>query len=239
VIFLEDKSIAPDGPLSIWELPAADQDYVIGADVAEGFGHGDNSVAEVLSVQTWRQVAEWHGRIPANDFGDALDGLGHFYNNALMGVESNGPGLATLSRLRQLNYPRIFRQRTAVDEASNRMTTKLGWTTTRKSKPLMIEDLDKAIRDGSLTLYGAETVAELLTYVRDDRGRMSGSPHDDRVMALGIAVQMLGFAHSSDFNKPEDRPRWSRDWWSEQARSANKPKVFVLGANNQRSGVRL
>lgn len=234
MIFKENPNMGGTSPLSIWRLPSATEDYVIGADVAEGFGHGDNNVAMVLSVQNWDVVATWHGRIPANDFGDELNKLGRFYNTALMGVESNGPGLACISRLRQLNYPRIFRQRSPIDESSTKMTTKLGWTTTRKSKPLMIEDLNSALREGTLQVPDAPTIAELLTYVRDDRGRMSGSPHDDRVIALAIAVQMVGFAHSSDFNKPEDRPRWSRQWWSEQSKLASQPKSFVLGAGAMR-----
>jgi hypothetical protein len=230
-IFQEDKSIAPDGPVSIWRLPSATEDYVIGADVAEGYGHGDNSSAHVLSVQNWDVVATWHGRVPANDYGDQLNLLGRFYNTALMGVENNGPGLATISRLRHLNYPRIFRQRSADDETTHRIENKLGWTTTRKSKPKMIEDLHTALNDGSLTIPCKHTIAELLTFVRDDRGKMQGSPHDDRVISLAIAVQMLGFAHTSEFNKPEQRPRWSRDWWSEQAKNANKEPEFRLGMN--------
>lgn len=239
VIFKEDASLAGEGPLSIWELPKADQDYVIGADVAEGFGYGDNSSAHVLSVQTWNLVATWHGRIPANDFGSELNNLGRFYNTALMGVENNGPGLATISMLKNLNYPRIFRQRAAEDDINQRMGVKLGWMTTRKSKPKMIEDLDAALRDGSIVIPDKHTVAELLTYVRDDRGKMSGSPHDDRVISLAIAVQMLSFAHASDFNKPEDRPRWSRQWWSEQAKAANVQKPFRLGENNTRERSRI
>src|SRR5690606_16173059 len=110
-----------------------------------------------------------------------------------------------------------------------------GWYSSRVTKPLMIDELGAALQSGDIDLRDGPTIEELLTYVRDDRGRMSGSPHDDRVISLAIAVQMLKFAHAKDYTPTEQRPRWSKQWWTEQARAAAKPQEVYLGSHNVRS----
>jgi hypothetical protein len=42
-----------------------------------------------------------------------------------------------------------------------------------------------------LRLCVKSTIAELRTFIREQNGKMHGSPHDDRVMSLAIANQML------------------------------------------------
>jgi hypothetical protein len=222
------------GPLSVYELPSTVQDYVIGADVAEGLGHGDASSAHVLCIQTGLVAAHWHGRIPADDFGAKLAELGWFYNTALVGCEANSHGLTTNTKLKQLRYPRIYRSRT-LDKFNNQIGERMGWYTSRTSKPMMIDDLGSALQQGEIEVRDAPTIEELLQYVRDDRGRMKGSPHDDRVISLAIAVQMLKFAHAKDYAPDEQRPRYSMEWWREQAREATKPEVFYLGQGVTRS----
>ena len=51
-----------------------------------------------------------------------------------------------------------------------------------------------ALREGSVTLWDAATIAELRTFVRDDDGQdESGSPFDDRTISLAIANQMTKY----------------------------------------------
>jgi hypothetical protein len=87
------------GPLAVWQFPEAGEVYCIGADVAEGLGHGDYSVAQVINASTEEVVAVWHGHIDPDLFGsDVLCDLGDWYNGCLIGVENNNHGLTTLRR---------------------------------------------------------------------------------------------------------------------------------------------
>jgi hypothetical protein len=187
------------GYLKIWRLPEPGHRYVIGADVAEGLGHGDYSAAHVLDARSLELAAEWHGHIDPDLFGVELYKLGQFYHGALLGVERNNHGLTTLTVLRQGHpvhadvkpYPRLYFEET-VDLATNKPTKHFGWHTNLKTRPLMVDDLARMIRERLLGLASRETIEECLGFVIDDRGkpRAVEGQHDDRVIALAIAVQM-------------------------------------------------
>jgi hypothetical protein len=229
--FRPNKATNADDPLAVWLRPDPEDRYVIGADVAEGLEHGDYSCAQVLSIRDHCQVAMWHGHIPADMFADELSKLGRWYNNALVGVEANNHGLTTVTALRNLRYPSIYRDRT-VDKVTNKMGTRLGWYTSRTSKPLMIDDLSAEIRDESLGIYDKRTIAELKTFVRDEKGHMHGSPHDDTVMALAIANQMRKFVFMPEYRERND-DYFTFGWFRRQA--AEEPKVpWQIGKTNSR-----
>jgi hypothetical protein len=222
-----------DDPLRVWVRPDAADRYVIGADVAEGLEHGDYSCGQVLSISTGQQVAMWHGHIPPDEFADELSKLGRFYNQALVGVEANNHGLTTVTALRNLRYPAIYRERT-LDKVTNKATQRFGWFTSRTSKPMGVDELAMALKAGELCLYDKRTLAELRTYVRDEKGHTHGSPHDDTVMALMIANQMRKFVFVPEQRETQD-DYLTMEWWKRQITNANASKMdWQLGKNNQR-----
>lgn len=179
-----DVIVDPNGPLRIWQPPKHGHKYFIGADIAEGLEDGAFSVAQVLDLGESEVVAEYHGHIAPDMFGDILDMLGRYYNLASVAPESwPGPGGTTMARLVQLAYPRLWKD---VEEKE------AGWSTTAKSKPIMIlgpEGLSPALRDLKLTIHSAETIAECRSFVYDEKSRMGPGVgcFSDRVMALAIA----------------------------------------------------
>ena len=201
--------------LEVWSLPDPMHGYVMGVDTAEGLGHGDYSCVQVLDLNTGEQAAIWHGHIPPDELATEVFNLGLWYRDALCCVESNNHGLTTITVLRQLGYPRLFRKRT-LNKVSNRMTQEYGWRTTRTSKPLMIDDLATALKNGELGLRDRNTLAELRTFTRNEKGSMSGSPFDDRVIALALANQMRKFAHAPEYVEKVD-DYWTIDWWKRLA----------------------
>lgn len=203
--FIEDR----DGALCVFEYPNAEHAYCVGADVAEGLEHGDYSVAQVIDHNTGKVVAKWRGHVEPDVFGDQiLFRLGSWYNTALVGVEVNNHGLTTLIALRQAGYRKIY-HRHVQDERTKKRTRKLGWRTQKNTKPLMIDQLQAALRtaDGvepELVLVDKDTVGELRSYVRDAAGRMNGSPFDDQVIALAIANQMRAHVWAKEYAQPAD-----------------------------------
>ena len=142
---------APNGPLRIWESPDPDMRYAIGADVAEGLDYGDFSVAQVIEAKTRRVVAVYHARVDADLFGsDILFNLGRWYNQALVGVESNNHGLTTNKALHRVGYTPLYKQRAVNRIGTPQPSEVLGWRTTTITKPLAIDELNKALRDGEL-----------------------------------------------------------------------------------------
>lgn len=194
-----------DGPLRIWSMPYDRGRYVIGADVAEGMEHGDYTSAHVINARNGEVVAHWHGHIDPDLFGsDVLAPLGHWYGDALIGVENNNHGLSTLHALRRARYHPLYMQRSPRYKKSV-PTEIMGYRTSQVTKPIMTDELNQGLRDGTLKLWDADTVSELRSFVRNDANKMQGSPFDDRVISLCIANQMLHHVWLAEY-KPKREP---------------------------------
>lgn len=191
------------GPLEIWEWPNESTRYTIGVDVAEGLEWGDYSSCHIINSRSGAVVATWHGHIDADLLAtDVIIPLAEWFNRALVLVEANNHGLTTLTALKKAGYHPLYSQKRH-GTRSGGSTDSLGWRTTVSSKPLAIDELNSALREGGVVLRDAKTVQEMRTYTRDDKGKMSGSPHDDRVMSLAIAVQGLKYVHNREYVEAE------------------------------------
>jgi hypothetical protein len=247
----ELKFVDDGGALRIWTWPDEDGKYVIGADPSQGMEHSDYASAHVINARNHEVVAHWHGRIDPDLFGtDVLVPLGRFYRYALLGVESNNHGLSTLKAIQRARYKPLYYQRSPQYKRSV-PTDILGFRTTQVTKPLMIDELNKSLRDGVMILHDSETIAELRTFTRDDKGKMSGSPFDDRTISLAIANQMLKHVWLPEYQIDEGPPQGSFDWWQDQlygdgittssltsAKSKLQPRAQI-GKHYQRAGVRV
>jgi len=176
------------GELTTYRKHNTGEQYVIGADVAMGINQGDYSVAQVLDSKK-RQVAVWRGRVHPDYFAEILQALGYYYNEALIIVENNGHGILTCTRLgKDYAYPNFYTE-VQIDKITDQETVKLGFTTTAKTKPLIIDQLRASTRDGDIELNDMVTIREMLTYIVSNSGSMEAEHgcYDDCVMALALA----------------------------------------------------
>ena len=176
------------GELSTYRKHVEGEQYVIGADVAMGVRGGDYSVAQVLDSKK-RQVATWRGHVHPDYYAEILHALGEYYNEAFICVENNSHGILTCTRLgKDMAYPNFYTE-TQMDKLTDRETTKLGFTTTSKTKPLIIDQLRAAMREETLELNCKVTLREMLTYIVTESGAMQAEAgcYDDCVMALALA----------------------------------------------------
>lgn len=181
--------------LTIYAPPVEGRVYVIGADVGEGLATSDWSSAGVFERDDGQQVAVLRGRWTPDIYAAKLDRLAREYARhatpanarpVLVGVERNNHGHAVLLALTKLHAAiapyRIFR-------AKDR---RVGWLTTSASRPVLVDQLEVALRLGEITLHDAGTVDQLSTFAYNDDGRPEAQEgyHDDDVLATGIAVQL-------------------------------------------------
>ena len=97
---------------------------------------------------------------------------------------------------------------------------------------MALDELSANIRDGGITIKCENTIAELKTFVRDDNGSTHGSPHDDRVMSLAIANQMLKYVWLPEY-RPKLTPTWGTlDYFASKVKKPIKEKEAPIGANN-------
>lgn len=211
-VFFEENE---KGYLKVWKKPTPGHTYVMGADVAEGIEvpvdgpkseRRDYSCAYVMDRNTAEIVACWHGHIDGDQFGRQLEALGRWYNLAFIGVERNFQGLAPLVMLRDLNYPRIY-YRERIGQQGDPMTAEMGWKTTRETRPLMIDEGSKWLREERIHIYDSELVGEMMSFVRypDGQGRAASNAFDDRVMSFLMTIQMYIRNPMTEIGNPIER----------------------------------
>ena len=178
-----------EGHLEIWIPPTYDQKYIIGADVALGVGQ-DHSTAVVMNTNREVCALFRDNHVDPSMFGDMLFYLGRYYNNALLAVESNSLGIATLNRLKQMNYLNLYYQ-TKSANLSNEEGSKPGFRTTVSTKPMIIGNLKRAIEDYDVDIKSDIIIGELKTYVAEENGATNALPgnFDDTVIALAISLE--------------------------------------------------
>jgi hypothetical protein len=168
----------------LYEQPIENQSYVIGADTAEGLVSGDYSVGLILERESAKVVGVIAGHWAPEVFANILVKYGKLFNSAFIGVERNNHGHTVLLQLKN-NYSLSSIYTYPEDK-------KLGWLTSAKTKPLMIDELEEAIRKGLIEIPDESIKQELIIYQYNDNGSTSAPEgfHDDRVMALAIAWQI-------------------------------------------------
>jgi len=180
------------GELTLYRTLDPGEQYTIGADVAMGVRGGDWSVAQVLDSKR-RQVAAYRAQVHPDYFAEVLNKLGEFFNFAYIIVENNSHGILTCTRLgKDMSYPHFYTE-VQVDKLTEKETLKLGFTTTSKTKPLIIDELRASVREGKIELNDKVTIREMLTYIVTQSGGMEAEAgcFDDCVMALALANHIL------------------------------------------------
>jgi hypothetical protein len=170
--------------LTIYARPDPNRAYVIGADVAEGLEHGDYSSAVLIDAQSWEEIASLHGHWEPDEYARLLLALAAPYD-ATIAVERNNHGHAAL-----LTLSSALRETPGEVGLAYGLDGKLGWLTNAQSKPIAIDGLAVALRDELTTIHTQATLDELAIY-RILANGATGAPsgyHDDRVMALAIAI---------------------------------------------------
>lgn len=165
--------------------------YVLGADCSEGVTGGDYAVAVVIDRTTGEEVGMWRGHIAPDKFAKVLDKWGRRYNNALMVVEAEAHGNVVLNVLKQMLYPSLYFRPSRFDTIGNPWSDKLGWKTTKLTRPILIDEFEQATREDTLTLHSKETVDEMTVFIFNDANNMvcMDSYHDDCIFATAIALQ--------------------------------------------------
>jgi len=178
-----------NGHLEMWKAPKFEDRFIIGADVSLGVGQ-DYSTAVILNKEREVCALFRDNYIDPSVFGDILFYLGRYFNNALLAVESNSLGIATLNRLKQMNYVNLYYQ-TKAATLLNDEGSKPGFRTTISTKPMIIGNLKRAIEEHDIEIHSDIIVSELRTYVSAENGSTNAlaGNYDDTVMALAIAFE--------------------------------------------------
>lgn len=177
----------------IWEKFEEGFSYMLVADVARGDG-ADNSVFHVLKLETMEIVAEYQGKPTLDMYSQMLFSAGTEYGNCLLVVENNGIGISILEKLITLGYPNLYYSIKSTHEFVESVqgeamdTAVAGFTTSTKTRPLIVAKLEEFIRNKMINLYSSRTFHEFKTFIwKNGKPQAMRSYHDDLVMSLAIA----------------------------------------------------
>jgi hypothetical protein len=188
----------------IWEKYVEGASYLLVADVARGDGH-DSSVFHVLRVDTMTVVAEYQGKPSLDLYSQILFDAGKEYGDCLLVVENNGIGISVLEKLKSLAYPNLYYSIKATHEfveayqGEHNNNAVMGFTTSTKTRPLIVAKLEEFIRNRLITLHSSRLFHELKTFIwHNGKPQAMRSYHDDLVMALAIACWVRDTALSAN-----------------------------------------
>jgi hypothetical protein len=192
----KDKSAR--GMIRVFKEPEPDRKYAIGADVATGRGR-DYSAAYVVDLGSMEIMAEFHGRLDADQYAFQLHYLGRWFNTALIAVEmAGGYGDAVNVALRDGRagrpaYPNIYYHVMSNRPDLPRART-FGFPMSTKTRPLVLNQFEQAVRERVLPFVTAQLLREMQTFAHHDKGtpeiRAQDGSRDDCVMACAITLEM-------------------------------------------------
>ena len=220
--FVDDK----DGFVLIYKEPEKNKPYVLGGDTA---GEGsDYFVAQVLDNVTKEQVATFRNMFDEDIYTRQVYCMGVYYNTALVGIETNYSTYPQ-KELERLGYTNFF-VRMREDTYTHKHIKAFGFQTNQKTRPIIIAELVKIVRENIDFIFDTGTLLEMLTFVRNEKGRpeaQEGS-HDDLIMALAIAYYIS--VQQKDVAATEDaisKVKWTDDMYEDYRNADVEGKKYL------------
>ena len=181
-----------DRNLWLWEKYDPNCSYFLVADVARG-DDKDSSVFHILKMETMEIIGEYQSKVTPDQFANLLFNTGKEFGDCMVVVENNSVGFAVLEKLRELGYTNIYHSIKSTHEyvdqyvAEGRSNAVAGFSTTSKTRPLIVAKMEEFIRNKLVTIYSTRLFNELETFVwQNGRPQAMRMYNDDLVMSLAI-----------------------------------------------------
>lgn len=208
--FLEDNQ----GALKVWKLPEMEEKdrvtdrYLTVVDIGGRSAQADWSVITVFDREPMMRgegpeiVAQWRGHTDFDLLAWNAARIAAFYHDSLLVVESNtlethdrdrnvegDQSHYLLNQLREA-YPNLYARRRSPEDIRQGAPVKYGFHTNIATKPLIIANLIKVVREGLYVEREVDCTDEFLTYEQrpdGSYGALSGK-HDDMLMTRAIGL---------------------------------------------------
>lgn len=196
---------------------------VIFVDPAEG---GDYSAMVAMSKKHLDVFMTFHSRtaetkvdMGSSQLGNEASKMGKFIKSKTglypwIAVERN-TGQATIARLLELEYPRIWRMKT-FDLQEQKEEEKFGWTTNKKTRPKMLDEWAEALMKREVVVYSEEVLKEHLSFIRPDKRpthpeAITGKK-DDLVISCAGAFQVVQLVSEIKNRIVKPSQMWAEDF---------------------------
>ena len=186
-----------NGQYKQFSLPDKDKEYFIGADCSTGRATDYSSFT--IMDKPGEEHAVFKGRIPLNKYGKLLGDVGERFNFATLAPETNDIGMAVTLYLQDEGYPNLYYHKKILKKKGKKRpeTEDIpGWLTTSKNRSLIIENLEKDVREGVITVKDPFFCQEAYTFVYDGSGRPVAMGKHNK--ASSVDIDLEGETYSDD-----------------------------------------
>ena len=168
--------------------------YLLVADVSRGDG-ADYSTFHIVKLETLEIIGEYQGKPTLDMFANMLNSVGKEFGGCMLVVENNNIGYSVLTKLiEDYQYPNVYHSIKSTHEYVEQYQAEItnsavpGFTTSMKTRPLIVAKLEEFIRNKLITIYSSRTVNEMKTFIwRNGKPQAMKGYNDDLIMALAIA----------------------------------------------------
>ena len=184
----------------IWKYPDYSKAYMVVADVARG-DSSDYSAFHIVEIETMEQVAEFKSHIGTKEFGNMLVNIATEYNEALLVIENANIGWAAIQPAIDRGYRNLyytFKHEGVHDAATqlskgydlkNRENMTPGFTTSSRTRPLLISKLDIYFREKACIVKSQRLIDELFVFIwNGHKAEAQRGYNDDLTMAFSIGM---------------------------------------------------
>lgn len=177
----------PKGFIRLYQLPDTPHitKYTLGGDTA---GEGsDMFTGHVIDAKTSNQAAVLEHQTDEDLYAKQMYCLGAYYGWALLAPECNF-STYPIMELQRLGYKNLY-VREKEDTYTGNMNKSYGFKTTLITRPRIIAYLVELVREHIDTINDENTLKEMLTFIKNEKGRPEAQvgTHDDLVIGLAIA----------------------------------------------------
>jgi len=213
---LSNLKFVPDetGSLYIWEMPEYYADckiknrYLTVVDIGGVGKRSDFSVVVVIDRLFMMEggrpvvVAQWRGHLDYDVLSWKAAMIAKFYDNSLLVIESNT--IDTRDKERDLDgdqsnyllsqikesYPNLYERKLDEDQIREGVPKRLGFHTNVRTKPVIIANLRKMIRENMYVERDKRCLDEYRVYVKRPNGSYAAASgkHDDMLMTRAIGL---------------------------------------------------
>lgn len=191
-----------NGQLLTFNEPKKNYEYYIGADCATGRAKDYSSFTAMDETGEESQV--FKGKIPLNKFSRLLADVGAKHNFAKLAPETNDIGMAVTMYLQDEGYPNLYYHQKLLKKRKGKREFELipGWLTTSKNRSLIVEGLEKDIREDNLIIKDPFFIQEAYTFIYDGAGRpVAMGKHKSNNSSVDIDLEGETYSDDSIFGK--------------------------------------
>ncbi len=203
-----------DRNLWVWEPCDYSRTYMVVADVARGDGK-DHSAFHIIDVENNVQVAEYKGQLGTKEYGHLLVGIATEYNEALLVIENNSIGWATIQTVIDRGYTNLYYSPKSGEVRADSYfeqymdTSKMtpGFTMSSRTRPMVISKFQESLSDKGVTFQSKRLLEEMRTFVwKNGKPEAQSGYNDDLVLSFSIGQYMRDTAfkykqHGMDLTK--------------------------------------